>query len=65
MATALEKPRRSDQTGVFPETKSGNAVLIETLRRWGIRFFAGVNGGGQGTGRYLAVGSSSPTISRR
>ena len=46
MATALERQRRSDQTGVFPETKSGNAVLIETLRRWGIRFFAGVNGGG-------------------
>jgi acetolactate synthase I/II/III large subunit len=47
MATAMEKtsaqPRKA---GAFAETKSGNAVLIETLRRWGIRFFAGVNGGG-------------------
>jgi acetolactate synthase-1/2/3 large subunit len=31
---------------VFAETRSGNAVLVDTLRRWGIRFFAGVNGGG-------------------
>jgi len=45
MATALERPRRSEP-GVFAEAKSGNAVLIETLRRWGVRFFAGVNGGG-------------------
>jgi acetolactate synthase I/II/III large subunit len=47
MATAMEKtsaqPRKA---GAFAETRSGNAVLIETLRRWGIRFFAGVNGGG-------------------
>src|SRR5438309_4920635 len=46
MATALERPRRSDQPGVVSETKSGNAVLIDTLRRWGVRCFAGVNGGG-------------------
>jgi len=45
MATALERPRGSEP-GVFAEAKSGNAVLIDTLRRWGIRFFAGVNGGG-------------------
>src|SRR5438309_12009857 len=47
MATAMEKtstqPRKA---GAFAEAKSGNAVLIETLRRWGVRFFAGVNGGG-------------------
>ncbi|HEV8535355.1 MAG TPA: thiamine pyrophosphate-dependent enzyme [Candidatus Limnocylindria bacterium] len=34
------------QPSVSTETKSGNAVLVETLRRWGVRFFAGVNGGG-------------------
>src|SRR5256886_17651522 len=45
MATALERSRGSEP-GAFAEAKSGNAVLIETLRRWGIRFFAGVNGGG-------------------
>jgi len=45
MATALERPRPSDPSA-FAEAKSGNAVLIETLRRWGVRFFAGVNGGG-------------------
>src|SRR5256886_10065854 len=45
MATALERQRGSEP-GVFAEAKSGNAVLIETLRRWGVRFFAGVNGGG-------------------
>jgi len=45
MATALERTRGSEPT-VFAEAKSGNAVLIETLRRWGVRFFAGVNGGG-------------------
>ena len=28
------------------EDTSGNFVLIDTLRRWGINFFAGVNGGG-------------------
>ena len=47
MATALEEAYRPKPSPTaFPETKSGNAVLIETLRRWGIRFFAGVNGGG-------------------
>src|SRR2546421_4203425 len=47
MATALEEAYRpKPRTTAFPETKSGNAVLIETLRRWGVRFFAGVNGGG-------------------
>src|SRR5947208_13809082 len=45
MATALERQRRTEAS-VFAETKSGNAVLIDTLRRWGVRFFAGVNGGG-------------------
>src|SRR5256886_16399768 len=45
MATALERSRGSEP-GAFAEAKSGNAVLIENLRRWGIRFFAGVNGGG-------------------
>ena len=46
MAQALDRPMRSGSPGVVLETKSGNAVLIETLRRWGVRFFAGVNGGG-------------------
>ena len=47
MATALEERYRTKPgTAVFPETKSGNAVLIDTLRKWGIRFYAGVNGGG-------------------
>src|SRR2546421_11949722 len=45
MATALERARGSEP-GVFAEAKSGTAVLIDTLRRWGVRFFAGVNGGG-------------------
>src|SRR5207247_8964079 len=45
MATALERQRGSEPS-VVGETKSGNAVLIDTLRRWGVRFFAGVNGGG-------------------
>jgi acetolactate synthase-1/2/3 large subunit len=45
MAQALEQPRRTEPR-VSTETKSGNAVLIDTLRRWGVRFFAGVNGGG-------------------
>src|SRR2546430_10762616 len=47
MATAIEKttaqPRKA---GAFAEAKSATAVLIETLRGWGIRFFAGVTGGG-------------------
>jgi len=45
MATELEKPMRTEARA-FTEAKSGNAVLIEMLRRWGVRFFAGVNGGG-------------------
>lgn len=32
--------------GSVLESTSGNHALIETLRRWGITFFAGVNGGG-------------------
>ncbi len=32
--------------GSVLERASGNFALIETLRRWGITFFAGVNGGG-------------------
>src|SRR5256884_9511152 len=47
MATAFEKTTAQPaKAGAFAEAKSGNAVLIENLRRWGIRFFAGVNGGG-------------------
>src|SRR5437016_6498820 len=47
MATALEQAYRpKTESAPLLETKSGNAVLIETLRRWGVRFFAGVNGGG-------------------
>jgi acetolactate synthase I/II/III large subunit len=46
MATALDRQIRQEPPGIVLETRSGNAVLIETLRRWGIRFFAGVNGGG-------------------
>src|SRR2546423_9940287 len=45
MATALERQRGSEP-GVFAEAKSGNAILIERLRRWGVGFSAGVNGGG-------------------
>src|SRR3982074_2936902 len=45
MATALERPMRTDARA-FTEATSGNAVLIDPLRRWGVRFFAGVNGGG-------------------
>src|SRR2546430_181537 len=47
MATAIEQ--RQATTGApaaFPEAQSGNAVLIDTLRRWGIHFYAGVNAGG-------------------
>lgn len=32
--------------GAGLEEVSGNRILIDTLRRWGITFFAGVNGGG-------------------
>jgi acetolactate synthase-1/2/3 large subunit len=47
MATALEEAYRPKaEPAPLLETKSGNAVLVETLRRWGVRFFAGVNGGG-------------------
>src|SRR5439155_22396204 len=47
MAQAIEKTTaQRREAGAFAETKSGNAVLIDTLRRWGIRIFAGVNGGG-------------------
>src|SRR5437773_9133716 len=47
MATALEEAYRpKPRTTAFAETKSGNAVLVNMLRRWGIGFFAGVNGGG-------------------
>src|SRR2546426_6034329 len=47
MAQAIEQTTaQRREAGAFAETKSGNAVLVNTLRRWGIRFFAGVNGGG-------------------
>src|SRR5439155_9124369 len=35
----------AEDTSVLDRT-SGNFALIETLRRWGVTFFAGVNGGG-------------------
>ena len=35
----------ADDVSVLDRT-SGNFALIETLRRWGVTFFAGVNGGG-------------------
>jgi acetolactate synthase-1/2/3 large subunit len=37
--------RAADDVSVLDRT-SGNFALIETLRRWGVTFFAGVNGGG-------------------
>lgn len=44
MATALE---RQISIGIGPRPqRSGNEALIDTLRRWGVTFFAGVNGGG-------------------
>ena len=47
MATAIErKTQTTSPPAAFPEAQSGNAVLIDTLRRWGIHFYAGVNGGG-------------------
>ena len=41
MSTAT-RPRQSTQL----EQTSGNFPLIDTLRRWGITFYSGVNGGG-------------------
>ena len=35
--------RRQD---IALEQTSGNFALIDTLRKWGITFFSGVNGGG-------------------
>src|SRR2546427_11819305 len=46
MATAFEPRTVEREPGAVAETRSGNALLVETLRRWGVRFFAGVNGGG-------------------
>src|SRR3989442_14405300 len=47
VATAIEqKTQTTSPPAAFPEAQGGNAVLIETLRRWGIHFYAGVNGGG-------------------
>src|SRR2546425_13325520 len=46
MATAFEPRTVEREPGAVAESRSGNAVLVETLRRWGVRFFAGVNGGG-------------------
>jgi len=46
MATAFEPRTLQPAPGARAETRSGNALLVETLRRWGVRFFAGVNGGG-------------------
>src|SRR6266849_3829114 len=36
----------SRRTDMAMEQTSGNFALIDTLRRWGITFFSGVNGGG-------------------
>ena len=36
----------SRHTNVALERTSGNFALIDTLRKWGITFFSGVNGGG-------------------
>ncbi len=35
-----------DEDGSKLDASSGNFALIDTLRKWGITFFAGVNGGG-------------------
>src|SRR5439155_899979 len=44
MAQAIEQTTaQRREAGAFAETKSGNAVLVNTLRRWGVRFFAGMN----------------------
>ena len=34
------------RTDIALERTSGNFALIDTLRKWGITFFSGVNGGG-------------------
>jgi acetolactate synthase I/II/III large subunit len=36
----------SRRTDISLEQSSGNFALIDTLRKWGITFFSGVNGGG-------------------
>lgn len=41
MSTATNR-----RTGVALEQSSGNFALVDTLRKWGITFFSGVNGGG-------------------
>ncbi|HZK74255.1 MAG TPA: thiamine pyrophosphate-dependent enzyme [Clostridia bacterium] len=41
MSTATSRRRKTEM-----EQSSGNFALIDTLRKWGINFFAGVNGGG-------------------
>jgi len=49
-ATVADVPMAPARTtapdGSILESTSGNHALIETLRRWGITFYAGVNGGG-------------------
>lgn len=50
-AAVITRSRRaaSARAAFAPERRArttGNQALIETLRRWGITFFAGVNGGG-------------------
>jgi acetolactate synthase I/II/III large subunit len=44
MAMTVERATR-ERAAPRPAT-SGNAVLVDVLRSWGISFFAGVNGGG-------------------
>ena len=44
MAVTVERQPR-DRATPWLET-SGNQVLIDVLRSWGVTFFAGVNGGG-------------------
>ncbi len=48
LATALEerRERESEASAAPARETSGNALLVNTLRSWGITFFAGVNGGG-------------------
>ncbi|HEY2597310.1 MAG TPA: thiamine pyrophosphate-dependent enzyme [Candidatus Dormibacteraeota bacterium] len=41
MSTAITR-----RTDIALEQSSGNFALIDTLRKWGITFFSGVNGGG-------------------
>lgn len=47
MATMLERTASPEvaQPATGPDT-SGNFALVDTLREWGITFYAGVNGGG-------------------